>query len=87
MDTELIQFLAMLVKFGSPPSLIIASAWAFFERKDRIASEKQHRLDRELDRQRLELLAKESIQAIQNSNFTASTLTSLLSGPRPRNRG
>lgn len=87
MDTELISFLGMLVKFGSPPSLIIAAAWAFLERKDRLLAEKQHREDRERDRERLELVAKESIQAIQNSNFTASTLTSLLGGFRGRSRG
>lgn len=86
MDSELMAFLGMLLKFGSPPSLLITTAWAFLERRDRLESERQHREDREEDRKRLETVAKESIQAIQNSNFTASTLTSLLAGPRGKGR-
>ena len=87
MDPSLIEFIGILVKFGSPPSLIIVATWAYLERMDRIAIEKQSRIDREAHIVKLEALARESILASQNSTSAVSTLTSLLGAPRRGGRG
>jgi len=78
MDLSLIDWGGILTKLGlGAPGIIMGMMW-WFERQDRIRLEKQHRLDIEMYHLKVEAIAKESIQAITNSTFTASTLISLL---------
>jgi hypothetical protein len=87
MEPGLMDFVGILVKFGSPPSLIIVAVWAYLERMDRISIERQARIDREVHTAKLEALARESILASQSSTAAVSTLTSLLGGPRRGGHG
>ncbi len=85
MDLGLGEWTNILKQLGFPVSTIIMAVMWWFERQERMESEKQHRLDREADREEMKDAFRDSIQSNQNVASVVSTLTSLLSaGPRGR---
>lgn len=84
MDHDLIAWVDLLTKLGFPTSTIIMGAWAWLERRERIQADDRHRTEREMDRDEMRELTKDSIIANQSTTSAVSILTSLLSAPRGR---
>jgi hypothetical protein len=82
MDHALVDWVDFLTKLGFPTSTIIFGMLWWIERRDRVASETQHRLDRESDKEDLREITRDAIETGKNSTFAVSALTSLLGSRR-----